>query len=59
MANPNIKIKRTDPFLGKTDCRTVTYWRIRSLNFYDADLFVQRYRPGIGSDVISIGAGAV
>ena len=29
-----------------------------ALNFHDANLFVQRFRPGIGSDIISIGAGA-
>ena len=57
MANPNIKIKRTAVPGKKPTVEQLPIGEL-ALNFYDADLFVQRYRPGIGSDVISIGAGA-
>ena len=58
MANPNIKIKRTAVPGKKPTVDQLPIGEL-ALNFHDANLFVQRYRPGIGSDIISIGAGAV
>lgn len=28
------------------------------VNYYDGDLYIKRYRPGIGSDIVNIGAGS-
>jgi len=58
MANPNIKIKRTAVPGKKPTVDQLPIGEL-ALNFHDANLFVQRFRPGIGSDIISIGAGAV
>lgn len=58
MANPNIKIKRTAIPGRKPTVEQLPIGEL-AINFHDANLFVQRFRPGIGSDIISIGAGAV
>ena len=58
MANPNIKIKRTAVPGRKPTVEQLPIGEL-AINFHDANLFVQRFRPGIGSDIISIGAGAV
>ena len=57
MANPNIKIKRTSVPGRKPTVEQLSVGEL-GLNFYDADLFVRRERTGIGTDIVSIGAGA-
>jgi len=57
MANPNIKIKRTSVPGRKPTIEQLSVGEL-GLNFYDADLFVRRERSGIGTDIVSVGAGA-
>lgn len=57
MSNPNIKIKRTSVPGRKPTVEQLSVGEL-GLNFYDADLFVRRERSGIGTDIISVGAGA-
>lgn len=57
MANPNIKIKRTSVPGRKPTVEQLSVGEL-GLNFYDADLFVRRERSGIGTDIVSVGAGA-
>ena len=57
MTNPNIRIKRTAVPGRKPTIEQLSVGEL-GLNFYDADLFVRRERAGIGTDIVSIGAGA-
>ena len=57
MTNPNIKIKRTSVPGRKPTIEQLSVGEL-GLNFYDADLFVRRERSGIGTDIVSVGAGA-
>ena len=57
MTNPNIRIKRTAVPGRKPTIEQLSVGEL-GLNFYDADLFVRRERAGIGTDIISVGAGA-
>jgi len=57
MSNPNIRIKRTAVPGRKPSIEQLPIGEL-GLNFYDAELFVRRERSGIGTDIVSIGAGA-
>jgi hypothetical protein len=57
MANPNIRIKRTAVPGRKPTIEQLSVGEL-GLNFFDADLFVRRERSGIGTDIVSVGAGA-
>jgi len=57
MTNPNIRIKRTSVPGRKPTIEQLSVGEL-GLNFYDADLFIRRERAGIGTDIVSIGAGA-
>jgi hypothetical protein len=57
MAAPIIKIKRSS-LPGKRPTVEQLPLGELGLNTYDAELFVRRERVGIGTDIVSIGAGA-
>jgi len=57
MANPNIRIKRTAVPGRKPSLEQLAVGEL-GLNFFDADLYIRRERSGIGSDIVSVGAGA-
>jgi hypothetical protein len=57
MTNPNIRIKRTAVPGRKPTIEQLSVGEL-GLNFYDAELFVRRERAGIGTDIVSVGAGA-
>ncbi len=57
MAAPIIKIKRSS-LSGKRPTVEQLPLGELGLNTYDAELFVRRERAGIGTDIVSIGAGA-
>ena len=57
MAAPIIKIKRS-AVQGKRPTVADLPLGELAVNTYDGELFVQRNRPGIGSDIVSVGAGA-
>lgn len=57
MADPIIKIKRS-AVAGKKPTTSDLNLGELALNTFDAQLFTRRERSGIGTDIISIGAGA-
>jgi hypothetical protein len=57
MAAPIIKLKRSS-LPGKRPTVAQLPLGELGLNTYDAELFVRRERAGIGTDIVSIGAGA-
>lgn len=57
MSNPNIRIKRTAVPGRKPTLEQLAVGEL-GLNFFDADLYIRRERSGIGSDIVSVGAGA-
>jgi len=57
MAAPIIKIKRSAVPGKKPTVSDLPLGEL-GLNTYDAELFVRRERSGIGTDIISVGAGA-
>ena len=56
MTNPNIRIKRTAVPGRKPTVDQLAVGEL-GLNFFDADLYVRRERSGIGTDIVSVGAG--
>jgi hypothetical protein len=56
MADPNIRIKRS-AVPGKIPTVDQLPLGELALNTYDAELFIQRNRAGIGSEVVRVGAG--
>ena len=57
MAAPIIRIKRSSVPGKKPTVNSLPLGEL-GLNTYDAELFVQRNRAGIGSDIVRVGAGA-
>lgn len=56
MTKPNIRIKRTAVPGRKPTIDQLSVGEL-GLNFFDADLFIRRERSGIGTDIVSVGAG--
>jgi hypothetical protein len=57
MAGPIIRIKRSSVAGKRPTVEQLSSGEI-ALNTFDAELFVRRERTGIGTDIVSVGAGA-